>query len=801
MQISLKWLEEFIQVDRPPAELAQALTMGGIEAAGLREVGGELDAVRVGEVQEIHDHPQAQKLSLCRVGLGNREISVVCGAPNVATGQKVAVILPGGRLPDGRLIEAAKIRGEVSEGMICSEAELGLNEDSEGILVLPPEMPPGSSLAQTLGLSDHLLEVEVTPNRGDCLSILGIAREVSALTGRPLRDASPSVLEEGPPAEDMAGVKVESPLHCPRYAARIVEGVSVGPSPPWLQWRLKTAGMRPINNVVDVTNLVMLERGQPLHAFDYERLREKRIVVRTSRSEDGPFKTLDGLERTLDSSACMICDGVGPIAIGGVMGGAETEVSASTRTLLLEGAHFSAASIRKTARSLGLTTEASYRFERGVDPSGVPVALDRAADLIRELAGGRVARGRIDIYPSPIQPVSIQLRTSQVKRVLGISLPAKTLGDYLGNLGLKVSTKEKGTLVARVPTHRPDLTQEVDLMEEVARLHGYDRFPKTLPPRHEAPVSRGSRRDFLMRVREVLAGVGLQEVINPSFVSERELGALGLPKGHEDLGALRLRNPLSQDGALLRTSLVPGLLRDAALNFSRGIVDLRIFEVGTVFHPGEEGALPREEARVGGLLSGRAGPALWSEEKRERDFFDLKGTLETLTRSLRLPALRYRSPGAPYLDPRRSATLDWEGKVVGVAGEIHPALRQSLDLPQSVLLFELSADLQGTGLPIPSFEPLPRHPATTRDLSILVEEGTAAEEMMAAIREVGGEWLRGVTLFDLHVGAPIASGQKSLAFALTYRAEDRTLSGEEVNVCQEAIIAHLSKAFGARLRS
>ena len=801
MQISLKWLQEFIQVNRPPAELAQALTMGGIEATGLREVGGEFDAVRVGEIQEIHHHPQAQKLSLCRVNLGNREISVVCGAPNVATGQKVAVILPGGRLPDGRLIEAAKIRGEVSEGMICSGAELGLNEDSEGILILPSEMSLGSPLAQALGLSDHLLEVEVTPNRGDCLSVLGIAREVSALTGRPLTDASPSVLEEGPPAEEMAGVSVECPLHCPRYAARIVEGVSIGPSPPWLQWRLKTAGMRPINNVVDVTNLVMLERGQPLHAFDYERLRERRIVVRTSRSEDGSFKTLDGLERTLDSSACMICDGVGPIAIGGVMGGAETEVSASTRTLLLEGAHFSAASIRKTARSLGLTTEASYRFERGVDPSGVPVALDRAADLIRELARGQVARGRIDIYPSPIQPASIQLRTSQVKRVLGISLPAKTLGRYLGHLGMEVSTKGKGILVARVPTHRPDLTQEVDLMEEVARLHGYDRFPKTLPSRHEAPVSRGSQRDFLMRVREILAGAGLQEVINSSFVSERELEILGLPKGHGDLGALRLRNPLSQDGALLRTSLISGLLRDAALNFSRGIMDLRIFEVGTVFHPGEEGALPREEARVGGLLSGRAGPALWSEEKRERDFFDLKGTLENLTRSLRLPPLRYRSPGAPYLDPRRSATLDWEGKVVGVAGEIHPALRQRLDLPQSVLLFELSVDLQGIGLPIPSFKPLPRHPATTRDLSILVEEGMAAEEIMVAIREVGGEWLREVTLFDLHLGAPILSGQKSLAFALTYRAEDRTLSGEEVNARQEAIIAHLSKTFGARLRS
>ncbi|MFQ5691486.1 MAG: phenylalanine--tRNA ligase subunit beta [Nitrospinota bacterium] len=812
MRLVWGWLKDFIEFEGTPDELADALTMNGIEAAGVETVGAEFAALRVGEVLEVRPHPNADNLKLCRVSLGDAERTIVCGAPNVAEEQRVPVVLPGGVLPNGKKIEPARIRGEVSEGMICSAAELGFEDASDGIWVLDPTVKVGASLAEAAGLADHVLELEVTPNRGDCLSVLGIAREVACLKGSPLHPRKPRVIEHGGPIKGLATVSIECPDLCPRYTARVVEDVTVGPSPVWMQWRLRAAGIRPINNIVDATNYVMLERGQPLHAFDLERLEGGRIVVREWTRKDGSFTTLDGVERVPPEGACMICDGAAPVAIGGVMGGLESEVKADTRAILLESAYFAPESVRRTSRALGLSSEASYRFERGVDPAGVAMASDRAAELIRETAGGRVARSIADVYPAPVPQKMIVLRTARIQRVLGKALPIGEVSDILLSLGMEVTATEgQASISIRVPHHRPDLTREVDLIEEVARIHGYDRFPSTLPAPVEIPVGLPSEWEFLAQIRSILAGAGLLEAVNLSFASAQDLkGSAGTGGG---AGALPLRNPLTQEGAYLRVSLWPGLLRNAATNMNRGVHDVRLFEVGRVFRPATPSGpetLPVEETRVAALLSESPGRGHWLDPNEKRGFYDIKGILEYLFSSLGIEDVRYEpGPGYPFR-PSRSAILRLPetaseggegGKRLGEVGEIHPDLRRALDMPQAVILFDVSADLLRAAMPgLPVFRPLPRYPATTRDLAVVIPGAVRADALRRTILEAGAPWVREAVVFDVHVGDPIPDGQKSVAFALTYRAEDRTLSGEEVNEKHESIVARLSEEYGARLR-
>lgn len=809
MRLIWSWLQEFVEFEGTPEDLARALTLNGIEVGSVARVGGEFDSVRVGEILEVRPHPKADKLKLCRVSLGDGERTIVCGAPNVAGGLRVPVVLPGGALPDGRRIEAAPIRGKVSQGMICSAAELGFEDASGGVWVLEPETKVGAALAEAAGLSDYVLEAEVTPNRGDCLSVLGLAREVAACRKVPLHPRKPRVPEQGGPVRGATSVSVECPDLCPRYTARVVQDVTVGPSPIRMQWRLRTAGVRPINNVVDATNYVLLERGQPLHAFDMDKLRQRRIVVRKWAAGDGAFTTLDGVERVPPEGACMICDGAGPVAVGGVMGGLESEVGPGTRAVLLESACFEPKSIRRTARALGLSTEASYRFERGVDPAGVPLALDRAAELIRLAAGGRVARGMVDVYPAPGEKHKVILRTPQIKRVLGKEIPIREVSEILLSLGMEVAaTEAHANISIRIPTHRPDLTREVDIIEEVARIYGYERFPSTLPPWGTAPSASSSEWEFLGRVRTLLCGAGFLEAVNLSFASAEDLSHPAGPQGRVE--ALALRNPLSREGAHLRVSLWPGLVRNAASNMNRGVLDVRLFEVGRVFHPRPPSAsepLPIEEVRVAAVLSENPGRGLWAEGGRKRDFFDIKGVLETLLASLGIAGAR-SEPGCGHpFHPVRSAAVWLPGpspggeKKLGEVGEIHPDVQLALDMPQPVTLFEVSADLLRAAAPrAPVFRPLPRFPATTRDLAVVVGLDVRVESLQRLILEAGAPLIQGAILFDIHTGDPVPEGQKSVAFALVYRSEDRTLSGEEVNEAHQAIVSRLSQAYGARLR-
>jgi phenylalanyl-tRNA synthetase beta chain len=809
LRLIWSWLNELIEFDGTPEELAHALTMNGIEVSQVESAGHQFESIRVGEVLDVLPHPNADMLKVCHVSLGEEKRKIVCGAPNVAVHQKVPVILPGGALPDGKKIEAATIRGETSEGMIGSAQELGFQDSIDGIWVLDPKAEVGTPLAEAAGLSDYVLELEVTPNRGDCLSVLGIAREVATFKRTPLHLARPRVLEHAGPIKSLTSVTVESPDLCPRYTARVIEDITVGPSPIWMQWRLQMAGIRPINNVVDITNYVLLERGQPLHAFDLDKLREGRIVVRGWTAEDKKFTTLDGEERVPPEGACMICDGVGPVAVGGVMGGVDSEVHPETRTVLLESAYFLPESIRRTSRALGLSTEASYRFEREVDPEGVLPASDRAADLLLHLTGGKVARGALDSAHGAFEKKKVVLRIPQITRILGIDVPIGEVSDIMLALGMEVMPADGQNAIAiHVPTHRPDLSREIDLIEEVARIVGYDQLPTTLPVGGEIPLAPPSEWEFLRRIRTALSAAGLFEAVNLTFVSEEDLNGAGEsePKG----AAPRLRNPLSREGEYLRTSLWPGLLKNTAANMNHNVPDTRLFEAGRVFHSRPVGVvdpLPSEELRVAAVLSQLPERGLWTEDQRERDFYDIKGLLESLLVTLGINGVRYESGCGYPFHPIRSATA-WlrrkdgrEEEKLGELGEIHPDVQRKVDLPQPVMLFEVSAGLLWAAMPsVPEFRPLPRFPATSRDLAVVMPERIETGALKQVILDTGGPLVREAVVFDVHIGTPVPDGQKSVAFALLYRADDRTLTGEEVSEIHDRIVSRLSTEFSAQLR-
>ncbi|MFQ5894511.1 MAG: phenylalanine--tRNA ligase subunit beta [Nitrospinota bacterium] len=801
MRISLRWLRECVDFALTPGGLAEALSMVGLDVEAVERLGEGLEGVVVGEVESILPHPRAERLSLCRVRDGRGVRQVVCGAPNLAVGERVALALPEAVLPGGPRVAEARIRGEVSEGMLCSESELGLGEDASGILLLPRDVPLGAPLAEALSLEDTVLDIAVTPNRPDCLAVLGVAREVAAIVGGELRSPSFSLREEGPEVESLTRVEIWDPDRCPRYAARVVRGVRVGPSPFWLQQRLRAAGMRPISNVVDITNYVMLELGQPLHAFDHARLEEGRIVVRCWRPEDGPFETLDGQRRSLTPEDLMICDARRAVAIGGVMGGANSEVTDSTRDLLLESAYFSPTTIRRTVRRLGLSSEASYRFERGADRGITVRALDRAAALLAELAGGEVARGVVDCRPKPLSPSRLSLRVGRAEALVGMRLGAETIRAHLQGLGVRVISEGDGRLEVEVPTYRPDLEREVDLIEEVARRHGYGAVPSTLPPSRVPPPSRDPGAELRRKARETLVGAGFCETIGMSFMGPRALDRLGLPEGHPLRRALPLRNPLSAEMSLMRTSLLPGLLDALVLNQNRGVSDAMLFELGRTFHPEPGRQLPREVTRLAAVGTERAAPGPWPESRQPRDFFFLKGMVETLAESLSLPAPRWQRGQEPYLDPARAAEFLWEGEWVGVAGALSEEATRAWDFRDRVHLFELDLErIAAFAKGDRRHRALARHPASYRDLSVLVGRGVASGTVEEVIREAGGELVRGVRLFDLYEGERIPSDRRSLAFSLTFRAEDRTLTDAEVEGIFRSIVESLEARLGATLR-
>jgi phenylalanyl-tRNA synthetase beta chain len=804
MRVPLSWLREFVTWAGTPEALAERLVMVGLNVESIEAVGRVDARVKVGRLTAVEPHAAADRLSVCKIDLGGKApIVVVSGAPELAAGQLVPVALPGVQLADGRTTAAVDIRGVTSAGVLCSEAEVGLGDDASRVLVLSDDATPGTPVAELPGVADTVLELEVTPNRGDWLSILGVAREVAAVTGARLRHPKPRPREAGVRATRDVRVRVETPDLCPRYTARLVRGVRIGSSPFWLRLRLRRAGMRSVNQVVDATNYVMIERGQPLHAFDFERIADGRIIVRRAAAGE-PLVTLDGIDRKLEDSDLVIADARGPVALAGVMGGQASEVTSATRSVLLESAFFAPATVRRTSRRLALPSQAAYRFERRVDPAMVPEALDAAAALIARLAGGRVAPGIVEDAPgrARLAPPRIRLRPRRVVAVLGSPLPRGEIARRLRALGASSRGEGEAAMVTP-PTYRGDLQIEEDLIEEIARLGGYDRIPATLP---EVPLGSGEdtpARSLARQVRRTLVAEGLAEMVTLSFTdadtNRRLPGFVG-----RDLRALAVKNPLSSETGELRRSPLAGMLRALHTNRDRGASFVGAFELGKGYGVDAEGA--RREPRAIAVLLWGSWPARGLERSGALlDFLDLKGAVQNLLAGLGIGESTVRwQPAAevPFLHPGKAAVVELSGAPVGVAGALHPEVAQAIDLAGEVWLAEL--DFTEVAHYVPrrlALHPLPRFPAVTRDLAVVVDEAFRAGQIVEEVRALGSPQIEAVRLFDCYRGAPIPAGKKSLAYSIAYRSTDRTLTDDEVNALHGTVVERLTSRFTLELRS
>lgn len=803
MRVSLNWLKEYVDIEMSPEELAGQMTMSGLEVESVEPVGQSLGEIVAARIHSIRTHPKADRLFVCDVDTGAKILPVVCGATNLAEGFMVPLALPGTRLPGGITVEESRIRGEPSIGMLLAEDEMGLTDDHSGIMILPPRVRPGERVSSALALEDWALEVSITPNRPDCTSVIGIAREIAAMTGQRLRRPEIRIREEGRRIENLAGVTIQDPEGCPRYVAGMITGVGIKPSPFWMRYRLHVCGLRGINNVVDVTNYVLLELGQPLHAFDYDRLQENRIVVRRAH-EGEPFTTLDGKTHTLGSDNLMICDGRRPVALAGIMGGLNSEIFEGSRNVLLESAYFDPITIRRGSKRLGISTEASYRFERGIDVGGVITALRRALMLMQELAGGDVAEGVIDCYPKPVNRARIHLRVDKTNRFLGTSLSGDAMAGYLTALEMEVEPSGAGDLLVQPPTFRVDLVREVDLMEEVARLEGYDKIPVTSPPVRASEEKDDPGVQLSDRVRDIMAGCGFTEVISYSFVSPESADLLDARQGSDLRSFVKIMNPLNQDQCVMRTSLLPGLLATWKINFSYGEKDLRLFEWGKVFLRRGEDELPEEKHFLAGFITGLSQPKEWFTEERGADFFDIKGPVEELFSALKVRDIGFEKAKDPIpgFDSSSCAAVYVSGEAVGFVGAASPQVMVNMDLEgEGPFLFEI--DMEKLRVHIPEavrFEPLARYPAVFRDLSIVVASGVESAGIGEIIRREGEGLIESVTLYDLFTGGKLGSGEKALAFRISYRSRETTLDGKEVNRVHERIIENVCRETGGRLR-
>ncbi len=806
MKISHNWLKEYIDLRLKPADVAEKLSMVGLEVAGYEDLAARFDKFVVGEVLERAKHPNADRLSVCKVNVGAEVLTIVCGAPNVASGQRVAVGLVGAVVPrnqhdpDGKpfKLEQVHIRGVESNGMICSEYELGLGDDSNGILVLDETAKPGTSLANFLGLMDVIYDMEITANRGDWLSHVGVAREIQMLTGQKASLKKIAIKEGKTPSRNHATIKILDHQKCRRYSSRILRNVTIGPSPKWMQDRLQSIGLRPINNIVDITNYVLMETGQPLHAFDYDTLAGHAIVVKCA-AEGEKFTTLDGKERTLKSDTLMICDGNKPVAIAGVMGGANTEISARTTNVLIESANFNPGSIRRTSKYLGLSTDASQRFERGVDIEMTLYAANRAAQLIQEFAGAEVLKGSIDTYPKKLRPTVIGLRVKRTNEILGTFLSKPQIVSHLKRLGLKQVGQTKDAVKFEVPTYRYDLIEEIDLIEEVARAHGYDNIETKT--RTTVDFSKPLQSTFLQdEVRNYLIGAGFNEMLTYSL-QDRTKGHLMADR------AVEVLNPVSAEASVLRTSLVPGALTVVQHNRSYGQKDLRMFEIGNVFglkgeKPGENLDAFFEEERLLIILSGNAVSAQYGSECRASDLFDLKGEIQALLSKFCLDKYGFISYDSASALIESALAVEINGTYAGFLGKVGKSIAQSFDIDDAVFVCELKINELVKGwVTEKKLKPLPRFPGVHRDLAFIVSDAIAHETVVRAIREAGGTLLTNLVLFDLYVGDQVGAGNKSLAYSLEFQPLDRTLTDREIDAEVTRIVQHLESTCNAKLRA
>ncbi len=810
MIVTLRWLRDYVDIGLPVEDLAHGLTMAGLEVEGIHERHAWLRGVVAARVEAVEKHPGADRLSLCRVTDGEKSYRVVCGAPNVREGIVVPLALPGTQLPGGLTLREATVRGQLSQGMLCSQKELELGEDAAGIWVLPPGTPVGAPLSEALGIGDTVIEVSITPNRADCLSVLGIAREAAAICGLPLRYPSVTLEESGPPIASLASVTIDDPSGCPRYAARLVEGVAVGPSPRWLRDRLESVGLRSINNIVDVTNFVLMDMGQPLHAFDFNLLREHRIEVR--RAVEGErFTTLDGVERTLFDDTLLICDGLRAVAIAGIMGGLNSEINPKTRRVLIESAYFEPRGIRRTTKKLGLRSEASYRFERGVDPEGVLRALDRAAALMVEVGGGEIASGRIDVYPAPIEAPELTLRVDRTNKFLGTRIEASEMARVLRSIEMKV--EEAGGALLRVtpPAFRHDIAREVDLTEEIARLVGYDSIPVTYPGALAVSAPEDPHLRLREAVKDAMRGFGFFEAINYSFTSREAIGKLRLPPEDPRLRPVEIKNPLSDEQAVVRTSLIPGLIETARYNFDHKNEDLQLFELSKAFLPNPDnfpnvndpsGVLPVERHCLAGVMAGRRRQDLLYGGEEEVGYEDVKGVVEEALALFHLDVV-FEAGGdmPPYLDPWRSAILRCGEDTVGAIGLLHSEVLEAFGIKKKVFVFELDFDrLYERRHPRLLFRSMPKFPSVTRDMALVVDDGLPVREPLDLVMNEREPLLETAGIFDLYRGPQFGEGRKSVGYRLVYRAADRNLTDEEVNGVHGRLVEKVIETFKAVLR-
>jgi phenylalanyl-tRNA synthetase beta chain len=816
MRLSLKWLADYVDLLLPPKELAHRLTMAGTEVDAILSTGGDWDLISVSQVIAVERHPNADRLTLTTVDLGGGErMTVVCGAPNVAVGQKVAFARTGARLIDGHtgelsVLRAARIRGVESAGMVCSEKELGLSDYHEGILVLPEDAPVGSPLAEYL--ADTVFDLEVTANRPDCLSVLGVAREVAALTSAwggsaaeaesmAVREPPHTYPEEGPPIQERASVEIADPDLCYRYVATLTEGVKVGPSPAWMQERLVAAGMRPINNIVDITNYVMMELGQPLHAFDFERLGGGKIIVRRARPRE-PLTTLDDVQRRLEPDMLVIADASEAVAVAGVMGGADSEVSDSTTSILLEAANFNNVSIRRTSRALKMRSEASSRFDKGLSPELASIAARRATKLIVELAGGRAARGTLDVYPGKAAETHIELRRSRIQQVLGVDPPTSQVRNVLKSLGFGCRWQPPDTYQVRVPYWRGDVRIPDDVVEEIGRITGYEQIPVgqvrgAIPPTPFQPL-----RELRERVRDALAGAGMQEVITYSLTTMEDIERVVSPEALAANPPLRMANPMSAEHEWLRPTLRASLLRTLAANQRQREGPLALYEVARVYlSRGLD--LPTEPEHATGIVGGKRLDRWGHGTEEELDFLDAKGCLEYLFARLGVTPVFEQSEEFALV-PGRTARIRLGDRAVGVLGQVDPRVAAEFDIDGDVFLFDLVLDdLLDALEALPGgrarrYEPVPRFPPVVQDLAVIVDEAVTAAQVQSLIE--AATLVRRARLFDVYTGEPIPAGKKSLAFSVTYQSYEDTLTDQEVARAHRGIVERLKRQLGATLR-
>lgn len=803
MRFPLSWLLEYVDVSEPAEEIASLLTSQGLEVSSVTKIRSEFSGVRSCRILSVEALPGSDRLWVCRVNADQAERQVVCGAPNVASasGACAALAVPGARLPGGRIVEATRVRGVLSEGMLCSEAELGLAESSTGIFLLPDEVQPGKDLGDALALEDVVFDVEITPNRPDCLCVVGIAREIAAAKGRRIRLPACSVSEESPEASRFASVEIRAPDLCYRYVARVLVDLKVGPSPFWLRRRLSLAGLRPINNIVDATNFVMWELGQPLHAFDLDRLRGQRIVVR--RAEPGEtLTTLDGVPRTLGKEDLAICDAASPVALAGIMGGLESEIQEGTVRVLLESAFFEPRGIRRTAKRHGLSTEASYRFEREVDLDGTLRAADRAAELIRSLGGGRVLAGALDICPRPYGAGSIRFSVGRANRLLGTAIDLEEMQALLERLDFSVRPAGEDVLEVAPPSFRPDVREPADLAEEVARLYGYDRIPVRMPVACLAVPAVDPEKRAEEAARDLLVSRGFQEVIQYSFVSRERIELMGFPDGDPRGRPVPLQNPLSEAQAVLRTTLVSSLLDLTARNLRKNNCDLRLFELRRVFLPSAGTEVPEQKRMLAAVMTGRRFPRQWNQPADTVDAYDLKGLLEALFEAFGIEEWDWvPSEENSYLHPGCSGDILIKNLRVGFAGRLHPRLEKELEINQHVYLFELEFQhLVASGEREKLYRPIARFPAIQRDVALVVREEMTYRQVLEQIRASASSEVMRIELFDVYRGSQVPEGRKSMAFRITYRHPDRTLTDDEVNALQERLLEKVLPALDAQLR-